>query len=205
MIKNIIFDIGQVLAAFRWKDYIKDLDFTKEIGERVAKATVLSPYWNELDKGEVAGEVLLNKCIALDPEIELPIRKFFEDTSRIVVEYDYSKPWILELKQQGYQIYILSNYGEDNWRHVENVFSFLPLVDGAVISYQEKSVKPEPHIYEVLLKRYDLKPQECIFIDDLVQNINGAKIFGISTVHFQNIAQAKEELQMVLVEENKRG
>lgn len=201
MIHNIIFDIGQVLAEFRWKEHIASLGFDSLINERVAKATVLSPYWKEIDKGVLTTKEIIELCVALDPALEEPIRLFFKDTSKMVVEFDYSKDWLCELKEQGYHIYILSNYGEDNFAHVKDVFQFLKYVDGAVVSYQEKCIKPDPRIYQALLDRYQLIPTECVFLDDLLDNIKGASEFGIHTIHFINQKQAKEELLSLGVKE----
>ncbi len=198
MIKNIIFDIGQVLAHFRWREYIEELGFSKEINERLANATVLSVNWNEVDRGVKTPTEFIELCISVDPEIEQQIRKFFEDTSNIVVEFDYSKDWLLELKKQGYHIYILSNYGEINYTHVKDKFTFLQYVDGAVISYQEKCIKPEKRIYEILLNRYQLNADECVFIDDLKANVLGAQEFGIHTIQFHNMEQAKKELGVLI-------
>lgn len=195
MIKNIIFDIGQVLAAFRWKEYIKAFGFTEEMNERLAKATVLSPYWNEVDRGVKTQEEIIELCTSIDPAIESEIRLFFKDPTNMVIEFDYSKDWIVSLKKMGYHIYILSNYGEYQFAHVKNVFQFLKYVDGAVISYEVKCIKPEPKIYQTLLDRYQLKGEECVFIDDLNNNLIGAKAFGIETILFQNQEQAMRDLQ----------
>ena len=203
MIHNIIFDIGQVLAKFRWQEFIAEFGFDSNLNERIAKATVLSPYWNEVDKGILTKEEIIERCISLDPDIEEQIRLFYADTSNMVVEFDYSKDWICELKEQGYHIYILSNYGEDNFAHVKEKFQFLKYVDGAVISYQEKCIKPDPRIYQILLDRYQLIPEECVFLDDLLDNIKGAREFGIHTIHFNNQAQAKEELRKLGVKDRR--
>jgi putative hydrolase of the HAD superfamily len=194
MIKNIIFDIGQVLAKFRWREYIEDFGYHSEIEDRLAKATVLSVYWSEIDRGLVPMEEIIELCVLLDREIEQEIREFYKDTRRLVVEYDYSSSWLKELKALGFHIYLLSNYGEVNFSHVKEVFSFFQYVDGAIISYQEKCIKPEEKIYRILLDRYQLIPSECIFLDDLEANIEAAKNLGIHSIQVLNYQQAKEDL-----------
>lgn len=198
MIKNIIFDIGQVLARFRWREYIDEFGYSNEVKDRLGKATVLSPYWNEVDRGVKTTEEIVELCVSYDKGIEQEIRKFFEDTSKLVVEFDYSYDWIKELKEQGLKIYLLSNYGESNFAHIKDVFRFFTLVDGGVISYQEKCIKPEEKIYQILLDRYELDPSECIFIDDLAANIEGAKRLGIHGIQFHELNQVKEELKTYL-------
>lgn len=200
MIKTIIFDIGQVLAKFRWREYIEELGYSKEVNEKIAKATVLSSYWNEVDRGVMTTKEIIESCVQLDIEIEDEIRNFFENRKTLVVEFDYAKDWVCELKKKGYHIYILSNYGEDNFSYVKNEFQFLKYVDGAVISYQEKCIKPDPKIYETLLNRYNLTAKECVFIDDLPANIAMAKQLGIQGIVFTSLKQAKKELQALGVE-----
>lgn len=203
MIKNIVFDIGQVLAEFRWRDYIDELTIKEEYKERLAKATVLSPYWNEVDRGVLTKEEIMKRCILLDPEIEKEIRLFFQDTSQLVIEFEYSEALVKSLKNQGYRIYILSNYGRENFSYVKEKFRFLKHVDGAVISYEEKHIKPEPEIYEALLSRYGIVPEESVFLDDLAANLEGAKAFHFHTIQFHSLWQAKRELRKlgVMVEE----
>lgn len=197
MIKNIIFDIGQVLAHFRWREYINDFGYTSEIKERLGKATVLSPYWNEIDRGVLSVSEIIDLCVSIDPGIECEVREFFKDTRNIVVEYDYAARWLKELKALGYHIFLLSNYGEVNFSHIKDKFQFFSYVDGAVISYQEKCIKPEKRIYQILLERYHLNPSESVFLDDLSANIEGAKNLGIHGIQFINYQQAKADLRKI--------
>lgn len=200
MIKTIIFDIGQVLAKFRWKDYMDDLGFNQEIKERVGRATVLSPYWSEVDRGIMTMPEIIEACVKLDKEIEAEIRLFFKDRRTMVVEFDYAKDLVKGLKEQGYHIYLLSNYGEENFSYVENVFSFMPYIDGKIISYQIKHIKPESEIYQALIDTYHLIPDECVFLDDVEANLKGAEKFGIHTIHFTDLESAKKRLKELKIE-----
>lgn len=204
MIKNIVFDIGQVLAEFRWKDYIDELEMKEEYKERLAKATVLSPYWNEVDRGALTKDEIMKRCIALDPEIEKEILLFFDGTSKLVVEFSYAEELVQGLKEQGYRIYILSNYGRENFSYVSDVFRFLKHVDGAVISYEVQHIKPEPEIYQTLIQKYGIVPEESVFLDDLAKNLEGAKAFGFHTILFQHLWQAKADLRKLGVPVAKR-
>ena len=195
MIRNIIFDIGQVLADFQWREYIKDLGYNAEISERIAKATVLSPYWNEVDRGVIPMTEIIENCVHLDQEIEAEIRHYFKDCAESVKEYDYSEELVHTLKKNGYNIYLLSNYGGENFAYVKDLFRFLPLVDGGVISYEVKHIKPEPEIYKALIDKYEINPKESVFLDDLEKNLEGAKKFGFHTILFQSLDKAKSELR----------
>lgn len=201
MIHNIIFDIGNVLASFRWKDLFKDLEFAGEKFDRIAAATVLHPtMWNEFDRSLMPDEEIIVKCIERAPEYEQEIRLLFSKTELLVEEYPYSHDWIKSLKEQGYNVYLLSNYGKTSFEAARDHgrLSFLPLVDGGVISYEVKIVKPEPGIYEALLAKYNLVAGECVFLDDRAENIAVAKQLGFHGIVVESFEQAKEELKKVL-------
>lgn len=201
MIKNIIFDIGNVLASFRWKDLFKDLEFAGEKFDRIAAATVLHPtMWNEFDRSLMPDEEIIARCIERAPEYEQEIRLLFSKTELLVEEYSYSYDWIKSLKEQGYSVYLLSNYGKTSFEAARDHgrLSFLPLVDGGVISYEVKIVKPEPGIYEALLTKYNLVAGECVFLDDRAENIAAAEQLGFHGIVVESFEQAKEELKKVL-------
>ena len=198
MIRNIVFDIGNVLAAFRWKDYIAELGFEGSMAERLANATTLNKMWREVDRGVMSVNDIIENCIASDPEIEEAIRLFYSDRRRLVAEYDYARGWISELKERGYKIYLLSNYSQDHFQYISRHFTFFGLEDGKVISYMEKVLKPERRIYEILYQRYGLIPEECVFLDDSEENIKGALNTGMKGIIFRDYAQGKAELERLL-------
>ena len=204
MICNIVFDIGNVLASFRWKALFAELGFTGEVFDRIAAATVLHPtMWNEFDRSLMSDAEIIAKCIERAPEYEAEIRLLFDTTAGLVEEYDYTYGWIKGLKEQGYQVYLLSNYGKTSFEAARDKgrLSFLPLVDGGVISYEVKLVKPEPGIYEALLQKYRLKAEECVFLDDREENIRAAEAFGMQGIVVEDYEQAGQELKKLL--ENK--
>ncbi len=201
MIKHIIFDIGNVLASFRWKELFQELGFSEEAFERIAAATVLHPtLWNEFDRSLLSDEKIIAGCIARAPEYEQQIRMLFSKTELLVKEYAYSYEWIESLKKQGYSVYLLSNYGKTSFEAArdKNRLSFLPLMDGSVISYEVQMVKPEPGIYKALLDKYGLKAEECVFLDDRAENIAAARKLGLYGVEVKTYEQAQKELITLL-------
>ena len=201
MLRNVIFDIGNVLASFRWQELFRELGYTGEAFERIAAATVLHPtMWNEFDRSLMSDEEIIARCIERAPEYEKEIRRLFETTAGLVEEYPYSYEWTRGLKEQGYKVYLLSNYGKTSYEAARDNhrLSFLPLVDGGVISYEVQLVKPEPGIYQALLQKYNLKPEECIFLDDKPENIEAAKALGFHGIVVESRTQAEEELEKKL-------
>lgn len=200
MITTIIFDIGNVLADFSWEAHYRRFGYSEEIFERLANATVKSPLWNEVDKGVMSEEEIIQGFIENDPGIEKEIRETLRDKSTIVSRNDYAIPWIQELKGKGYRCLYLSNFSESAHVQCAAALDFLPYMDGGILSYQEKIIKPMPEIYQLLIDRYGLLPEDCVFLDDTQKNLDGAERFGIHTVLFQNQAQAVEELRKLGVE-----
>ena len=200
MITTIIFDIGNVLADFTWKEHYTSFGYDDAMVERIAKATVMNPAWNENDRGVMKLEDILQAFVDSDPEIEQDIRRVLDNVKTIVRRNDYAIPWIQDLKSKGYRTLYLSNFSEKAETECAYALDFIPYLDGGILSYQEKVIKPMPEIYERLIERYKLIPEECVFIDDTMPNLVAAEKFGIHTIHFQNQAQAVEELRKLGVE-----
>lgn len=200
MITTIIFDIGNVLADFTWKEHYRGFGYDDAMVERIANATVRHPMWNENDKGVISVEEIIQAFVDADPEIEQDIRRVLDNVKTIVSRNDYAIPWIQDLKSRGYRLLYLSNFSEKAETECAYALDFIPYLDGGILSYQEKVIKPMPEIYELLIKRYNLVPDECVFIDDMPANVEAAEKFGIHTVLFSNQAQAIEELRKLGVE-----
>lgn len=194
MITTIIFDIGNVLADFTWKKHYESFGYDEAMVERLAAATVKSPLWNESDRGVIPREELMRRFMESDPEIAEDIRRVLTDVRTMVARNDYAIPWIRSLKSRGYRVLYLSNFSEKAQIDCAGALDFIPYMDGGILSYREKVIKPMPEIYELLIKRYNLTPEESVFLDDTQANLDAAQKFGIHTIHFRTQAQAIEEL-----------
>lgn len=195
MIRNIIFDIGNVLTDFRWRDFFRDKGFDEEMAERIAKASILNPAWDELDRGIWEEERILAEFIKADPQIEEELRRAFDNVAELVTPRSYAIPWIRELKEKGFGVYYLSNFSRKAYRECTEALAFIPYTDGGILSYREKVIKPDRAIYELLLSRYGLKAQECVFLDDTLKNVEAARACGFYGIRFQSREQAEEELR----------
>lgn len=195
MIRNIIFDIGNVLTDFRWKDFLEEKGFTGEKLERIARASVLSPVWPELDRGVWTEKQVMEGFVRNDPEMEEEFHRAYDDMSGIVVMRDYAIEWVRDLKAKGLKVYYLSNFSEKIERECRDGLAFLPEMDGGILSHRDKLIKPDPAIYELLLERFGLKAEECVFLDDTPVNIEAGRKLGIRGIVFQSREQAVRELR----------
>lgn len=197
MIKTIIFDIGNVLMEFDSFPFVKELLGDEETARRVAAAIFRTGYWEELDLGRDPEEVFL-KMISYAPEYEDEIRLTLANIDKGIGRADYAKGWIKDLKARGYRILFLSNYSEHVMSSRWDVLDFLPLMDGGVFSCYVGMIKPDPAIFKELFNRYNLIPEECVFIDDNADNIRTAKSLRLNTVHFKSYESARKELEDIL-------
>ena len=201
MIKNIIFDIGNVLVQFRPLEVMKELGMDEDTVKAVAEATVQSPLWKELDRGVIPEDTVIEMMKQTTTgKYKDDVQRFFAEGSPLLVKsFDYSASWLQSCKQKGYHIFLLSNYPVRLFEmHSKSSFTFMPYIDGKIVSGYVKLIKPDAGIYELLLKQYSLVPQECVFIDDVQENIEGAEKAGIRGIHFTNIQDVRNSLQAII-------
>ncbi len=195
MIKNVIFDVGNVLVEWNSDRAFRRLGFDEKTRNAVAEATIRSVDWNEVDRSQLCDEELLVRFIARAPEYEKEIRLFWERIELTIRQCDYSVDWIRRLRENGYRVYILSNYARWTYGKTAEELSFLRDVDGALFSFEVCQIKPEPQIYQTLCERYGLVPQECVFLDDTMINIEAARALGMQGILFTGYEDAVERLR----------
>jgi len=200
MIKNIIFDIGNVLTDFRWEDFLRDKGFDEEMIKRLADACVYSDVWKEYDKGIWTDEEILDGFAENDPGISQEIHRAFGDFTDLVTPRDYAIPWVKELKERGYKVWYLSNFSNKATTECAECLGFIPYTDGGILSFRDKVIKPDAAIYELLLKRFGLVAEESVFIDDTLVNVEAAEALGIHGIHFISKEQTEKELRDLGVE-----
>ena len=198
MIKNIIFDIGNVLSAFRWEGFLADKGFDKEMIDRIGNASVRTEAWYEFDKGVYSDEEVVELFVKNDPEIAAEIHKAFDFVEGMVELYPYTMDWLKSYKDAGFKVYYLSNFSYKAETQCPKSLSFIPMMDGGILSYRVKMTKPDPKIYELLLSNYGLKAEECIFIDDTLRNVEAAEKLGIHGVRFFNQEDAASKVSMII-------
>ena len=202
VIKTIIFDIGNVLVDFRWRKMYEEI-FGLEGAEleRFADATVRHQAWVDLDQGIITTEEAKEAYAKEVPEYREYIDRIYQEMDKMLVQFDYAVSWIQELKERGYRIYILSNWSKPAYDACKDTaLSFLPLVDGVVFSYKELVIKPDKEIYDIICSRYDINPEEAVFLDDTEKNIVAAREFGLHGIVFKSYEQGRKELEELLAE-----
>ena len=161
-------------------------------------ATMLSDDWVQMDLNRLSEDEILQLFIQNDPEVEKELRHMFADVNGIVEYKEASLPWLRRVKEQGCQILYLSNYSHKIMRECSEALYFLPEMDGGLFSCDVHMVKPDPAFYQALIRKYDLVPDQCVFIDDLEANLEAAGKLGMHTIRFQEQQSAEEELYRLI-------
>ena len=188
MIKNIVFDIGNVILRYDPFSYLlSQYDDYSQI-EYVYKNVFNSKEWLELDRGTLdykkASEIISKKTKLKKEDILYDLNNWkYKSMGKI----ESTNLFIDKLKDSNkYNLYLLSNFHEDAFNYVKKKYDFVDKFDGGVISYREKLLKPEEAIYIKLLSKYNLKAEESIFIDDSKANIDKAIELGFEGVVFSD-------------------
>lgn len=205
MIKNIILDIGDVLVKSDFRAFFAERGYTGEMGETLIQNTFYSPVWHDLDSGRFTFTEILDAFVRNAPELEPALRNVFQDMHGFVHEYPYAREWILALRSRDLKVFCLSNWSEKVYTDCCGELGFLELTDGYILSWRVKTAKPEPEIYEILLNRYRLQVDECIFVDDNPENVRVAESMGIHGVVFRDREQADDEIGRIMQEESQHA
>ena len=183
MLKNVIFDITNVMLKFNRDDLLSH--FYKGEDYALLKEKLFLE-WELLDEGLMTIEQYNKNVLSYLPKhlhgIALSILEnweYYMYFNHDVIEL------IRELKMKGYKLYILSNITEHFIEHTY-LFPFFKEFDGIVYSAPIKLLKPNPDIYKHILDKYSLKGEETLFIDDIKENLVGATRFNLKTFHYQN-------------------
>lgn len=193
--KQIIFDIGNVLAAFDWQTTLAGLGFSDEVYEAIADAAFRSSDWMELDRGVLTTEEVIQRFCSKIPQYEQEMRQTMESYAGMVRQYPYTKELIRTLKEKGFGVYYLSNYGEYGFQKTKDQLDFIELMDGGLFSYEVQMVKPNRWIYEELMLRFGLRAEECIFFDDNKENVEAANRLGMTGIQFLGYEDALSQLK----------
>lgn len=199
MIKNIVFDLGRVLVDFYPLDYLETFNFNESTKNQLNEFIFESKEWYETDRGTYPHiSDLIQKLCSDHPELSNEINLVLQkDWVKMHKVKPGSVNFLKDLKKQGYSIYILSNLSNDSYNFISKL-DFFQLIDGGIFSYQLKLCKPDRQIYEILLNKYNLIPEETIFIDDKKENIEAANALKIHGVQFINLEEVISNVNKII-------
>lgn len=184
MIRNVILDMGNVLLDYDPQAPLDHYCDSREEKETIRRELFEGPEWILADRGEVRADELYGRVRDRVPEAYREhLRQCCEGWHTCMGWLDGAREFCHFIKEAGYRIFILSNAADSFYTYFP---SFLPLnfFDGIVVSADVRMIKPDPGIYRYLLERYGLKAEECLFVDDVQANVNGAAAVGMQAFRF---------------------
>ena len=203
MIKNIIFDFGNVIGRFDYNETISNFTNNEEEKKFLIDKVLNSPEWLKyglMDSGLVSYDSIV-KLIndRTNNKYSELVNKMINNYYKYITISDEITNLVKSLKEKGYNLYILSNTSKEVVNEFKD-YEIFKYFDGFVLSYKINMLKPNDGIYKYLLDKYNLIPEECLFIDDREDNIATANKFGIKG-RFVNKDDI-EDIKKVLIEYN---
>lgn len=194
-INTIIFDLGGVLIDWN-PSYVFDKLIEDQEKRNHFFENICTPEWNEMqDAGRTIQEA--NKeLLAKHPQWKEYIEAYYGRWEEMLGGPIFETVEIFrQLKQSGkYKLYALTNWSAETFPRALELYDFLHWFDGRVVSGEEKMRKPYPEFYQLILDRFQLTPQQTLFIDDNLRNVKAAEEIGISSLQFESPQKLKKDL-----------
>ena len=182
--KNILIDMGNVVIDFS-PDYVLS-KYTNDVKliNKLKDAIFFDEIWNKSDEGVVSDDEIYENAIKkLDEKHHFLVKNIVETWYKHKTENLKMRDIFLMLKNKGYKLYLCSNAAKSFYLYEDEIDTF-KYIDGKVISADIKLLKPSKEYFMHVLEKFNLKAEECFFIDDTIANVKGAYKLGIDGYWF---------------------
>lgn len=196
-IKNIIFDIGNVIVNWEPVTVVKNCFPERDDYALLSAQLFSSQPWIELNEGKITQEALLalyERDLNIDRKVLSKLMKSLEESLVLV---DKMEILLLDLSTQGYNLFALTNNTIQLMRFLKERYSFWHLFKEIVVSAEIGICKPNPAIFQYIIEKHKLSPNETIFIDDHIPNTKIAEDLGMKSVTFIDYRQCVTELSLL--------
>lgn len=194
MLKNIVFDIGNVLVQWSPINIITTIFNNSSDAEGLAQKFFKSPIFYDLNLGKVTEE----EAISLySHELDLPnhiVKEVFKVAKESLIPLEGSFELLEDAYQSGIPLYCITDNVKEIVTYLKQKYSFFDKFKGVVVSAEIGVLKPSAKIFQTLLDTYSLIPQETIFIDDVLANVEGAQKVGMQAFQFTDALNCRQEL-----------
>ena len=197
-IETVIFDLGGVLIDWEPRRLFRKI-FDDEEEMEYFLNNICTPDWNvQQDKGRPladATQLLVDQFPKYTSQIEAFYGRWEEMLGGAIQPTVDILNELVEAKT--HRIYALTNWSAETFPVALRDYSFLQLFEGILVSGDEKMIKPQREIYELICQRYDIEPTTAIFIDDSLKNIKGCEEYGMIGIHFKSGEGLRRELEVM--------
>jgi putative hydrolase of the HAD superfamily len=198
IVRNVIFDLGGVVLDWNPDRIVSRLSSVGELRASFKEALFGHADWRMFDRGTITELQLIERLEVRLGRTRHEVTASLDAVRDSLVEKPETVQLIRALQRQGTPLYCLSNMPSAVYTHLRKRHRFWDAFSGIVISGEIQMMKPEPEVFLHLLATFKLRPQECVFIDDVLANIESAKQLGLHTIWFKDAAQCRRELDQVL-------
>ena len=194
---DIILDMGNVLLEWNKDKILRGVVKTEKDYMILDKAIFQSGLWERLDLGTLTREELVLKVVSMIGSIyQEKVQEVVWNWPSYIEIYMEVFPLLVHLKEKGHRIFVLSNTSPVFYELLEEQLSPLnEILDGFVLSCDIKAIKPDPKMFEEILHKYDLNPENCIFLDDVKDNTKMAESLGIKAYQIKKRSDVVDILQ----------
>ena len=192
--KNVIFDLGAVIFNWNPKEISENFTDDVELQEKIQSQLYYHQDWIDFDCAHITEKQAITRA---SKRLEISLEdseKLFEQTKESMVLISKTLEVLEHVKNKNINAYCLSNISPESFQYLYERHDLFKNFDGVVTSGVENVGKPDKRIFEILLERYDLKAEECLFIDDSAANTETAKSLGITSITFKGLDSCYKEI-----------
>ncbi len=194
MIRNIVFDLGNVLLSWKPGEFLLQSGYDKETTGLILSTVFRSQAWFSLDNGDITKEEAI-EIMAFNSSLKKArIKSLLDLCPKIIFPLHYNTKLLPELRKQGFKLYYLSNYPLDFFNETKKRYAFFKYFDGGIISAEVNKSKPDPDIYRIFLERFSLDPFKSLYIDDIDSNVRSAELIGMKVIHLSETESLESKL-----------
>tara|TARA_B100000003_G_scaffold43461_1_gene37232 strand:- start:166 stop:768 length:603 start_codon:yes stop_codon:yes gene_type:complete len=191
-VKKFLFDLGNVFFDWNPERILKPI-FNDDERMNFFINNISFPLLDTRCDAGITIEVAVNDAIKKFPEFEKEIKFYYPNHGNMVGGFFQKTVDVFyKIKELNYPCFVLSNWSAETYEGMEEKYPFLKDFDGKIISGRDFLIKPDPAIYELAISRFDLIPQETLFIDDRLDNIEAAQKLNFQTIHLTDPSLIQE-------------
>ena len=182
-VQKFLFDLGNVFFDWNPERVLKPI-FNDDERMNFFIKNISFPFLDTRCDAGITIEVAVNDAIKKFPEFEKEIKLYYPNHGNMVGGFFQKTVDVFyKIKELNYPCFVLSNWSAETYEGMEETYPFLKDFDGKIISGRDFLIKPDPAIYKLAISRFDLIPEETLFIDDRLDNIEAAQKLNFQTIH----------------------
>jgi len=194
-VQKFLFDLGNVFFDWNPERILKPI-FNDDERMNFFIKNISFPLLDTRCDAGITIEVAVNDAVKKFPDFEKEIKLYYPNHGNMVGGFFQKTVDIFyKVKNLNYPCYVLSNWSAETYEGMEETYPFLKDFDGKIISGRDFLIKPDPAIYELAISRFDLVPQETLFIDDRLDNIQAAQNLNFQTIHLTDPSLIQELIE----------